>query len=407
MAQGTGQARRRNSGTEKGSGKDSGARASRNGTARRQSSAKSGGGAASKTRASSNGRSSTASKRSTPAKTGRAKSSTARAKTSTAKKKTASAVRHLPDITAPVQAVAEPAKAAVGSVKATARSVRTAAAVVRTAAKPLKALASPLKSTALPAGIAGAGLASAGAARLAKRRRERQPSRLSRAGSSLRAGLHPLSRVKPQLPKRRSGRSRLPHPSLPQLPHLSMDLPEPQHAMWLAAIPVGLEATTLLGRTRRLPIQQCVDVAVPLEVVYDEWMQLDFLPEGAYRVKGIERERDNKLTGRVTGPMGSRRWEAEILDEREDESFAWRSVKGSDCAGLITFHRLGERLTRLELQLDIVPVRAFETAEFLLRVADARARAELRRFKARLETMDPDSYGVEDGGEPDHNDKEG
>jgi uncharacterized membrane protein len=134
-----------------------------------------------------------------------------------------------------------------------------------------------------------------------------------------------------------------------------------------------------------------VDVAVPLQVAYDEWMRLDFLPEGAHSVHGIERGRDGSLTGRVKGAW-PRRWEAEILDERDRESFAWRSTRGSDCAGLITFHSLSERLTRLELQLDVVPVRPLETAGFLSHVADARAEAELRRFKARLETMNPDSY---------------
>jgi uncharacterized membrane protein len=280
--------------------------------------------------------------------------------------------------------------------------------VVKTATRPLKVLAPRLRSAALPAGVAGAGLAAAGANHLARRRLERAPSPLDRARRDLHNAIwQPLSRVRPRLPAARQRRSRVPHPSPPQLPQLNVKLPEGRRALWLAAIPAGLEAAILLGRTRHVPIQQCVDVAVPLEVAYDEWMRLDFLPEGAYRVEKIERGQDNKLTGRVTSPLGSRRWEAEVLDEREDESFAWRSVKGSDCAGLITFHRLGERLTRLELQLDVVPVRPFETAEFLLRLADARARAELRRFKARAETISPDSYGADVGAEPDHNHKEG
>ena len=94
----------------------------------------------------------------------------------------------------------------------------------------------------------------------------------------------------------------------------------------------------------------------------------------------IERDGPDALTGRLSTRPWPRKWEAEIRDERDCESFAWRSVKGSDCAGLVTFHDLGERLTRLELQLDIVPVRPLEAAQFALRLADARARNELRRY---------------------------
>jgi hypothetical protein len=121
-------------------------------------------------------------------------------------------------------------------------------------------------------------------------------------------------------------------------------------------------------------------------------MTLEFLPEGAHRVEEIERDGQDVLVGRLTGVRGSDEWEAEIRDERPGESFAWRSVVGSDCAGLLTFHRISERLTRLELELDVVPVRAEEALKLMLHLADRRAETDLRRFKARLETISPDDY---------------
>jgi len=53
---------------------------------------------------------------------------------------------------------------------------------------------------------------------------------------------------------------------------------------------------------------------------------------------------------------------------------------------------LSERLTRLELQLDVLPVAVEEALELILHLADRRAEADLRRFKARLETINPDEY---------------
>jgi uncharacterized membrane protein len=146
-------------------------------------------------------------------------------------------------------------------------------------------------------------------------------------------------------------------------------------------------AERLRRRARELPIQCSIDIGAPLEVAWDEWMTLSYLPEGAHRVEDIERDGD-RLFGHVNGHD----WSAEIVDERVDESFAWRSLDGSDCAGLVTFHRLSERLTRMELDLDVIPVRVPEALSLGLRLADRRAEADVRRFKAHVEFIDPDAY---------------
>jgi uncharacterized membrane protein len=141
---------------------------------------------------------------------------------------------------------------------------------------------------------------------------------------------------------------------------------------------------------RRPPIQVSVDVAVPLEFAWEEWMSFSGLTEGVHRIEDVERDGD-----RLFGHTDSRRpadWEAEIVDEREDESFAWRSVEGSDVAGLATFHRLSDRLTRIELDLDVLPTHPLEAVSLALGNANRRAEADLRRFKAHVEFIDPDVY---------------
>jgi uncharacterized membrane protein len=158
----------------------------------------------------------------------------------------------------------------------------------------------------------------------------------------------------------------------------------------LTSTSVGADAT---GRP---PIQAAVDAAVPSRVAWQEWISLEWLPEGVNRVLDVERDGDGELTGRLRG-QDDHDWAAKILDEREEESFAWESTRGSDCAGLITFHSLGERLTRIELSLDIRPVSMAQAAALSARMADRRAAADLRRFKARLELINPDSYeGLDD-----------
>jgi uncharacterized membrane protein len=144
------------------------------------------------------------------------------------------------------------------------------------------------------------------------------------------------------------------------------------------------------GMSQRLPIQLSIDVAVPIHVAWEEWRSWGSLPEGVHRIQDVERDGDS-LLGHTAGPR-SVDWEAEIKDEREDESFAWRSVAGSDVAGLATFHQISERLTRIELDLDVMPTNPAEAVTLALHLAHRRAEADLRRFKAHVEFISPDVY---------------
>jgi uncharacterized membrane protein len=144
------------------------------------------------------------------------------------------------------------------------------------------------------------------------------------------------------------------------------------------------------GMSQRLPIQLSIDVAVPIHVAWEQWRSWGSLPEGVHRIQDVERDGDS-LIGHTAGPR-SVDWEAEIKDEREDESFAWRSVAGSDVAGLATFHQISERLTRIELDLDVLPTNPAEAVTLALHLAHRRAEADLRRFKAHVEFISPDVY---------------
>jgi uncharacterized membrane protein len=140
----------------------------------------------------------------------------------------------------------------------------------------------------------------------------------------------------------------------------------------------------------RLPIQLSIDVAVPIHVAWGEWISWGVLPEGVHRIEDVERD-GNSLLGKTAGPRGVD-WEAEIQDEREDESFAWRSVAGTDVAGLATFHQISDRLTRIELDLDVVPTNPTEALTLATHLAHRHAAADLRRFKAHVEFINPDVY---------------
>lgn len=167
--------------------------------------------------------------------------------------------------------------------------------------------------------------------------------------------------------------------------------------MGASAVRGAADRAALAGRTvyeagtsKLVPIQLSIDLAVPIHVAWQEWRSWGSLPEGVHRIVDVERDGD-VLIGHTAGPR-SVDWEAEIKDEREDESFAWLSVSGTDVAGLATFHRLSDRLTRIELDLDVVPTNPSEALTMALHLAHHHAEADLRRFKAHVEFLSPDAY---------------
>ncbi len=415
MAQGTGQARRRQAGKDKASEKNAAAR-----TRGSRASAKASKASASKSKPrTSAAASKSRSSRSSSARAGSSRAKTpARRRSGSANSKAAGSIAQAAQSTVQAaQSTAQQTSDAVSSIahqtghavtataQQTGRTVTGVAQEVARKAAAARHLVRPLGATG--AAVAIAGLAGA-AARKGQQRSSRGGGFLSKLDTPrLRKAFKPtpLRKARKTLGQRATSRfSQARSQARESLPDVTDLLPRRQEFFWAAAIQLGLRAGPIIRRAR-LPIQLSIDIAVPVEVAYDEWMKLDFLPEGSRGVEKIERGRDGVLTGRRKGLLHSPRWEAEIRDERDCESFAWRSVRGSDCAGLITFHPLGDRLTRLELQLDLVPSGPVEALDAALRLADVRARNELRRFKARLETINPDVYDHAEESEPEGQDE--
>ena len=78
-------------------------------------------------------------------------------------------------------------------------------------------------------------------------------------------------------------------------------------------------------------------------------------------------------------------WTAEITEQRPDERVAWRSTSGARNAGVVTFHRLADRKTRVMLQLEYEPDGVTETVGDAVGVVGSRVARDLDRFKDFIE----------------------
>jgi uncharacterized membrane protein len=145
------------------------------------------------------------------------------------------------------------------------------------------------------------------------------------------------------------------------------------------------------GKGRRMPVQQSVDVAAPIEVVYDQWTQFEDYPKFMQRAERVEQRDDTHVVFHEKVWGVRRSWEAEILEQRPDERIVWRTTSGMQHVGVVTFHELSERLTRIELNLDVDPDGPVEKIARGGRFIKRAARADLKRFKAFVEMRDEET----------------
>jgi uncharacterized membrane protein len=163
----------------------------------------------------------------------------------------------------------------------------------------------------------------------------------------------------------------------------------------------GEETTSAHGEGRRMPIQQSVDVAVPIDVAYNLWTQFEDWPSFMHRVDSAEQldETTISFTTKVWGI--TKRFKAQINEQHPDERIEWDVKDGLQHAGVVTFHKLAPRLTRIEMSLDVKPDSLLEKAGRGMRFTKRAARGDLHRFKAFAEMENEAKSGwrgtIEDG----------
>lgn len=137
---------------------------------------------------------------------------------------------------------------------------------------------------------------------------------------------------------------------------------------------------------------ETVEVAVPVRTAYDQWTQFEEFPRFMEGVEEIRQVSDTLTHWKIKIAGVEREFDAEITEQHPDERVAWHSVGGTDHAGVVTFHRLGDSLTRVTLQLDTTPEGVVETLGDKLGLVKRRAKGDMERFKDYIE-----SRGAETG----------
>ncbi|MFD3418188.1 SRPBCC family protein [Streptomyces decoyicus] len=133
-------------------------------------------------------------------------------------------------------------------------------------------------------------------------------------------------------------------------------------------------------------VKETVDVEVPVHTAYNQWTQFEEFPkfmEGVERITQLD-DRHNRWTTKVGGVR--REFDTEIVDQLPDDRIAWRTTTGdTHQKGLVSFQRLDETHTRVELVMDIEPTGVAEKAADVSGTIARRIKGDMRRFKDHIE----------------------
>jgi uncharacterized membrane protein len=148
------------------------------------------------------------------------------------------------------------------------------------------------------------------------------------------------------------------------------------------------KGTPGVGKGRRMPVQQAVDIAVPLSVAYNQWTQFEEWPQFMHRLDQATQEDDCTVSFKTKVWGMSKEFVGQIVEQRPDERIQWSVTEGVTHTGVVTFHELAPRLTRVQVSLDVEPGSWIEKAARGMRHVKRAVRADLARFKAFIEMQE-------------------
>jgi hypothetical protein len=153
----------------------------------------------------------------------------------------------------------------------------------------------------------------------------------------------------------------------------------------------GKDGTPGAGQGRRMPVQQRVDIALPLETVYNQWTQFEEWPKFMHRVKRATQEDECTVSFAVKIWGITREFSADIETQRPDDRIKWKVSQGMTHTGVVSFRELAPSLTRVELGFDVDPGGLLEKFARGARHVKRASRGDFHRFKGFVEMAEQET----------------
>lgn len=157
------------------------------------------------------------------------------------------------------------------------------------------------------------------------------------------------------------------------------------------------------GNIKAINIIESIDIPVPIRTVYDQWTQLEEFGSMVKGVQSVDAKDEVTSSWKAKIAFSNRSWTATVQEQVPDERIHWTSegAKGST-EGLVTFHELAPRLTRVVVVVEYTPAGFFEKTANIWRAQGRRLRLDLKHFARHVSLhLDEDLEGwrgeIQDG----------
>jgi len=140
-------------------------------------------------------------------------------------------------------------------------------------------------------------------------------------------------------------------------------------------------------------VEESIDVAVPVSTAYNQWTQFESFPQFMSGVESVTQLTDTTNHWRTKVGGVEREFETQIVEQQPDRKVAWRSVDGTTHAGDVTFQRLGDQYTRVNVRLQWDTESLAEKVGAALGFDSRQVKNDLRRFKEFIESRVSETGG--------------
>ena len=147
-----------------------------------------------------------------------------------------------------------------------------------------------------------------------------------------------------------------------------------------------------LGMNQAIKVEKTVTINKPADELYRFWHNFENLPHFMKHLKSVTVVSDKRSHWIANAPLGaSVEWDADIIEDRENEFISWASVEGADVdnSGFVRFKPApGDRGTEVKVVIEYAPpggVVASAIAKVFGEEPEQQIGDDLRRFKMLME----------------------
>ncbi|MBH8566214.1 cyclase [Nostoc sp. CENA67] len=152
------------------------------------------------------------------------------------------------------------------------------------------------------------------------------------------------------------------------------------------------QAQEAIGMNKPIKVEKTVTINKPADELYRFWHNFENLPQFMKHLKFVKVYNEKRSHWIANAPLGnSVEWDADILEDRENEFISWASVEGADVdnSGFVRFQKApGDRGTEVKVVLEYnLPGGALAAAVAKLfgEEPEQQIGDDLRRFKMLME----------------------